>query len=596
MNLFANGLVVGETQTQTTSATTHSFELNNMSHFDVIVQSVTLQPYRMNAFSSKAFSANPSEQFNFTLILNPMNPTSQSEEYIQYTESSVSQSTPGTPLALIPVYTYDNNVTNPILSTGSTVASAATAVPFVNLASGSTLQTFINIPTGIYDAVSIAVEDTNSQLNNLQFILNQMRYSTNDGASWITPNPNQFTMKPGSNNSANFITSSPLIVSPEMANGIAIGFTANLTAVQTVFSDNMTSGANWNNYVDTAPGSVSFASNGCTIIHSAVIEKTAAWSALPNLPYTTEYYVAQTATLSQMVVYAGLIQGGWHTVGQNGYLGWVYSDNTIHIGYTTNGVVTSVSSRTFAGTLTVNTLYRMKLVIDNTAGTVTIFVYDSAGNQIDSLSMTNSALSGPFYSGTGSGDGTIITGGTNQASIVTAGYIPSDTVTITAYAHKAQVQAYSTTAQPLFNQANIGEFDTAYYFNVTLVSGQSTITQSVVSSSVGGYIKKVILTSYQFREAFNTTDINYYGTYSVTNGANEIFNVNQESIGSYTISGTTAPNNFPVNPSATYGSGIANQGVSITISASTLQAVNIEGKGVIIIGQGNAPQVPLQIQ
>lgn len=110
MNLFSSGMSVGATQNYTTSATCKSFELSNMSHYDIQVQSATLLPYTLPAFATKSFLANPSEEFNFTLQNDPLNPAIQNGEYIQLSESSIAITSSVTPLALIPVYTTDVNI------------------------------------------------------------------------------------------------------------------------------------------------------------------------------------------------------------------------------------------------------------------------------------------------------------------------------------------------------------------------------------------------------------------------------------------------------------------------------------------------------
>ena len=182
----------------------------------------------------------------------------------------------------------------------------------------------------------------------------------------------------------------------------------------------------------------------------------------------------------------------------------------------------------------------------------------------------------------------------------TGSTIASDTVTFTSYGIKATVQAYAPIDSPLYNQASTGEFDTIYYWNESVVAGSGNLTTTVVDASVGGYIKQVTQTSFTPQEASYTSDLyRGVGGISVQNGGNEIFNGMVGYCASAVVNGTqtyTDPYN-PSNVTTNFSSGVANQGVTLVLTdygssaSGTLQSV-----GFVIIGQGNAPQVPKTIQ
>lgn len=177
----------------------------------------------------------------------------------------------------------------------------------------------------------------------------------------------------------------------------------------------------------------------------------------------------------------------------------------------------------------------------------------------------------------------------------TGSTIASDTVTFTSYGIKASVQAYATSSNPLLNQANVGEFDTVYYWNQSQSSG--TNTYNIVPSSVGGYIKQITQTNFTIDGVgtYTTASLISGPTISIQNGGNQIFEGDVQ----YASSSTYNPNgvnpyqytmNFPKNITQSFGSGIANQGIDLVLNGEA------SSTGFVIITQQGAPQVTKSIQ
>lgn len=175
----------------------------------------------------------------------------------------------------------------------------------------------------------------------------------------------------------------------------------------------------------------------------------------------------------------------------------------------------------------------------------------------------------------------------------------TDSFNIEFYAITATDVITNSSSNPALNQASIGEFDTIYYWNESVVAGSGNLTTTVVDASVGGYIKQVTQTSFTPQQA-NTSDL-YQGVggISVQNGGNEIFNGMVGYCASAVVNGTqtyTDPYN-PSNVTTNFSSGVANQGVTLVLTdAGSSASGTLQSVGFVIIGQGNAPQVPKTIQ
>lgn len=168
----------------------------------------------------------------------------------------------------------------------------------------------------------------------------------------------------------------------------------------------------------------------------------------------------------------------------------------------------------------------------------------------------------------------------------TGATVSSDTVSIDIYAMKSQVQAYSSTDSPLYNQASTGEFDTVYYFNQSASSSTTDQSFNILSSSIGGFVKRIILTDYMMPG----TGTSYAGNISINNASSQLYKYDSTAL-------TTNGNAWTQNPSTDYGTGIANQGLTLVFAGVSGTATgSYRAKGTIIISQSAAPQVPKIIQ
>jgi len=161
MYLFSGTLMSGINKSITTSSTSRSFEINNFSHFDVQVSSFTIGTYRLNAFATKSFAVPQSESVDFTLLDNALNPLPQSGEYVQYTESPISQNSPSTPLALLPV--YDMPVTGTV---NANIQNASIPV------TGSVSANITNASVPISGSVSVTAGSVNANITNAEIVSN----------------------------------------------------------------------------------------------------------------------------------------------------------------------------------------------------------------------------------------------------------------------------------------------------------------------------------------------------------------------------------------------------------------------------------------
>lgn len=153
----------------------------------------------------------------------------------------------------------------------------------------------------------------------------------------------------------------------------------------------------------------------------------------------------------------------------------------------------------------------------------------------------------------------------------------TDDWTVHCYGITANDVITNGTSNPGIFQGAVGEFDKAYYFDVTLASSGGTST--LVAASVGGYIKSLVVSSWT--NAYSTSGPQ--GDIAIDNGSgNQVMDLTGQ------VNGT--------NTTQTFGTGIPHLGLTATAPTTSGLSGTYSVKGLAIIGQNNAPHVAKTIQ
>lgn len=135
---------VGQTNTVTLRSTTKSIEIVNMSHVSVSVTGDTEGlMFVLPPFNTKQLMVNGGQSVTFQTAQSVIATPAQQNEYINFFESTISEESPLTPLAMLPIYTTQVSITgeNQVsFANGTTVDANIQGTPTFQFAPGSTID------------------------------------------------------------------------------------------------------------------------------------------------------------------------------------------------------------------------------------------------------------------------------------------------------------------------------------------------------------------------------------------------------------------------------------------------------------------------